>query len=84
MVGFGIVTGLLFLLMAAVLELNKNTLPGFGLLLAATVVFWVVFSKWLQGGKWYGRADPVSHLAAHPRRARLRGEDAGVHGDGAP
>ena len=69
MVGFGIVTGLLFLLMAAVLELNKNTLPGFGLLLAATVVFWVVFSKWLQGGKWYGK---------------LRGEDAGVHGDGAP
>ena len=55
MVGFGIVTGLLFLLMAAVLELNKNTLPGFGLLLAATVVFWVVFSKWLQGGKWYGK-----------------------------
>ena len=54
MVGFGIVTGLLFLLMAAVLELNKNTLPGFGLLLAATVVFWVVFAKGLQGGKWYG------------------------------
>lgn len=53
MVGFGIVTGLLFLLMAAVLELNKNTLPGFGLLIAATAVFAVVFAKALQGSKWY-------------------------------
>ena len=53
MVGFGIVTGLLFLLMAAVLELNKNTLPGFGLLIAATAVFAVVFAKALQGSKWH-------------------------------
>ncbi len=53
MVGFGIVTGLLFLVMAAVLELNKNTLLGFGLLVAATVGFAVLFSKALQGGKWY-------------------------------
>ncbi|MBR0206688.1 MAG: carboxylesterase family protein [Clostridia bacterium] len=53
MVGFGIVTGLLFLLMAAVLELNKNTLPGFGLLIAATAVFAVVFVKALQGSKWH-------------------------------
>ena len=53
MVGFGIVTGLLFLLMTAVLELNKNTLPGFGLLIAATAVFAVVFVKVLQGSKRY-------------------------------
>ncbi len=55
MVGFGIVTGLLFLVMAAVLELNKNTLLGFALLVAATVGFAVLFSKVLQGGKWYGK-----------------------------
>ena len=53
MIGFGILTGLLFLLMAAVLELNKNTLPGFGLLIAATAVFAVVFVKALQGSKWH-------------------------------
>ena len=53
MVGFGIVTGLLFLVMAAVLELNKNTLLGFALLIAATVGFAVLFSKTLQGSKWY-------------------------------
>ena len=55
MVGFGIVTGLLFLVMAAVLELNKNTLLGFALLVAATVGFAVLFSKVFQGGKWYGK-----------------------------
>ncbi len=53
MIGFGILTGLLFLLMAAVLELNKNTLLGFGLLIAATAVFAAVFAKVLQGSKWY-------------------------------
>ena len=53
MIGFGIVTGLLFLMMAAVLELNKNTLLGFALLIAATVGFAVLFSKALQGSKWY-------------------------------
>ena len=53
MIGFGIVTGLLFLLMAAVLELNKNTLLGFGLLIAATAVFAAVFAKVLQSSKWY-------------------------------
>ena len=42
MIGFGIVTGLLCLLMAAVLELNKNTLLGFVLLAAVTVAFWVL------------------------------------------
>ena len=55
MIGFGIVTGLLFLLMAAVLELNKNTLLGFGLLLAATAAFAVLFCKVLQGGRWYAK-----------------------------
>ena len=53
MIGFGILTGLLFLLMAAVLELNKNTLLGFGLLIAATAVFAAVFAKVLQSSKWY-------------------------------
>ena len=33
MVGFGIVLGMLLLLMLAVLELNKNTILGFVLLL---------------------------------------------------
>ena len=53
MVGFGIVTGLLFLGMAAVLELNKNTLWGFVLLIAATAAFAALFAKVLQGSKWY-------------------------------
>ena len=55
MIGFGIVTGLLFAVMAAVLELNKNTLWGFALLMAATVGFAVLFAKVLQGSKWYGK-----------------------------
>ena len=55
MVGFGIVTGLLFLVMAAVLELNKNALLGFLLLAVATAGFAVLFSKVLQGGKWYAK-----------------------------
>ncbi len=53
MIGFGIWTGLLFLVMAAVLELNKNTLLGFGLLIAATVSFTALFLKVLQGSRWY-------------------------------
>lgn len=53
MIGFGIVTGLLCLLMAAVLELNKNTLWGFALLLMATAAFILLFVKGLQGSKWY-------------------------------
>ncbi len=53
MIGFGIVTGLLFLLMAAVLELNKNTLWGFALLIIATAAFALLFFKALQGSKWY-------------------------------
>ena len=53
MVGFGIVGSLLFLLMLAVLELNKNTLLGFILLLAVTAGFVVLFIKVLHGVKWY-------------------------------
>ena len=53
MIGFGIVTGLLFVVMAAVLELNKNTLWGFALLIAATVGFAVLFLKVLHSGRWY-------------------------------
>ena len=60
MIGFGIVTGLLFLLMAAVLELNKNTLLGFGLLLAATVGFVLLFCRVLQGARWYEKL--LGHL----------------------
>ena len=53
MVAFGIVGSLLFLLMLAVLELNKNTLLGFVLLLLVTVGFVLLFVKVLHGGKWY-------------------------------
>ena len=53
MIGFGIVTGLLCLLMAAVLELNKNTLWGFVLLLLVTAAFVLLFVKGLQGNRWY-------------------------------
>ncbi len=53
MIGFGIFGSLLFLIMLAVLELNKNTLPGFALLLAVTIGFAVLFIKVLHGGKWY-------------------------------
>ena len=53
MIGFGIATGLLFLVMAAVLELNKNTLWGFALLIAATAGFVLLFWKLLQGSRWY-------------------------------
>ena len=53
MIGFGIVGSLLFLIMLAVLELNKNTVLGFVLLLAVTVGFVVLFVKVLHGGKWY-------------------------------
>ena len=56
MIAFGIIAGLLFLLMLAVLELNKNTILGFALLLAATVCFVVLFVKVLHGGKWYWKA----------------------------
>ena len=55
MIGSGIVTGLLFLLMAAVLELNTNTLWGFVLLAAATAVFAVLFLKKAPESKWYMR-----------------------------
>ncbi len=53
MVGFGIVGALLFLVMLAVLELNKNTLLGFLLLILVTVGFVLLFVKVLHGGKWY-------------------------------
>ena len=53
MVAFGIFAGLLFLIMLAVLELNKNTILGFALLIAATVCFVILFVKVLHGGKWY-------------------------------
>ena len=53
MIGFGIVGSLMFLIMLAVLELNKNTILGFALLLVVTACFAVLFIKVLHGGKWY-------------------------------
>jgi len=55
MIGCWIVTGLLFFVMAAVLELNKNALWGFALLLAATVGLVALLLKVLQGSRWYLR-----------------------------
>ena len=56
MIAFGIVALILFLLMLAVLELNKNTILGFILLIAAAIGFVVLFIKVLHGGKWYWKA----------------------------
>lgn len=53
MIGFGIFGSLLFLVMLAVLELNKNTILGFVLLIAVTAAFALLFIKVLHGGKWY-------------------------------
>ena len=53
MIAFGIFAGLLLLIMLAILELNKNTVLGFILLLAATACFVALFVKVLHGGKWY-------------------------------
>ncbi|MBR0507821.1 MAG: carboxylesterase family protein [Clostridia bacterium] len=53
MIAFGIVFGILTLLMLAVLELNKNTLLGFFLLALAAAGFAVLFIKVLHGNKWY-------------------------------
>lgn len=53
MVAFGIFAGLLFLIMLAVLELNKNTILGFVLLIAVTVGFVLLFARVLHNGKWY-------------------------------
>lgn len=53
MIAFGICGSLLLLVMLAVLELNKNTLLGFALLILVAVGFAVLFIKVLHGGKWY-------------------------------
>ncbi len=53
MIAFGIFAAMIFVLMLAILELNKNTLIGFALLIALTVGFVVLFIKVLHGGKWY-------------------------------
>ena len=55
MIGFGIGAGLLLIIMLAVLELNKNTILGFILLLAVTAGFVFVFVRFLRKGKWYGK-----------------------------
>ena len=56
MIGFGIGTAIVCLLMAAVLELNKNTLLGWVLLALALIGFVVLFVKVLHEAKWYGKA----------------------------
>lgn len=56
MIAFGMVLGLLLLIMLAVLELNKNTILGFVLLLVVTACFVLLFVKVLKGGKWYWKA----------------------------
>ena len=56
MVGFGIAFGLLLVLMLAVLELNKNTLLGFLLLLLVSAGFVALFIRVLRGGKWIWKA----------------------------
>ncbi|MBQ5986600.1 MAG: carboxylesterase family protein [Clostridia bacterium] len=53
MVGFGIVLGVLLLLMLAVLELNKNTILGFVLLLLVAAAFVWLFAAVLHKNKWY-------------------------------
>lgn len=53
MVGFWIGLVVVLLLMLAVLELNKNTLLGFLLLLIVTAGFVLLFIKVLHNGKWY-------------------------------
>ncbi len=53
MIAFGIAFAILLLLMLAVLELNKNTLLGFFLLLALAAGFVILFVKVLHGNKWY-------------------------------
>ena len=49
MIAFGIFAAMIFVLMLAILELNKNTLIGFALLIALTVGFVVLFIKVLHG-----------------------------------
>ncbi|MBR1651192.1 MAG: carboxylesterase family protein [Lachnospiraceae bacterium] len=50
-IAFCVAVLIVFLLMAAVLELSKNTLPGFILLAIVTCCFAFVFVKKLSGGK---------------------------------
>jgi para-nitrobenzyl esterase len=53
MIAFGIALGLVALLMAAILEFNKNTVLGFVLLALAAIGFVLLFVKVLYGSKWY-------------------------------
>lgn len=53
MVGFCIAVAVLFFLMAAALELNKNVLIAFPLLIAATALFIWLIVKVLRNSKWY-------------------------------
>ncbi len=56
MIAFGIFASILFLVMLAILELNKNTLLGFALLILLGAGFVLLFVKVLHGGKWYWKA----------------------------
>ncbi len=51
---FGII--LLSLLWLVILELNKNTIPGWIMVLVAAVIFFIVRKRFLKGRKWFLRA----------------------------
>ena len=53
MIGFCIAVAVLFFLMAAALELNKNVLIAFPLLITVTAVFIWLIVKVLHNSKWY-------------------------------
>ncbi|MBP5209695.1 MAG: carboxylesterase family protein [Clostridia bacterium] len=53
---FSVCSALLFLLMLAVLELNRNTLWGWGLAAVAAGGFWFVYVRFLTRRAWFVRA----------------------------
>ena len=54
-VSFWIVTALTLAVMLAVLELNKNTLPGFAAALLLAAVYALLFTKFVINTRWYLR-----------------------------
>ena len=47
-----VLNGILFILMMAVLELNKNTVVGLAVMAAATVIYFIIRAKVLSESKW--------------------------------
>ena len=64
--GFYLGAGIVFLLMLAVLELNKNTLLGFLLTIAATALFVFLRGRAAGGGHHEGRSNLQPEGQAHP------------------